>query len=27
LAAFPEAEMIEDSEASPPGARQWRNQA
>ena len=27
LAAFPGAELIEDSEASPPGARQWRNQA
>ena len=27
MAAFPEAELIEDSEAPPPGARQWRNQA
>ena len=27
FAAFPEAELIEDSEAPPPGARQWRNQA
>jgi DNA polymerase III subunit gamma/tau len=25
--AFPEAELIEDSEAPPPGVRQWRNQA
>ena len=27
LAAFPDAEIVEDSEAPPPGARQWRNQA
>ena len=27
LAAFPDAELIEDCEAPPPGARQWRNQA
>ena len=27
MAAFPGAEMIEDSAAPPPGARQWRNQA
>lgn len=27
LAAFPEAELIEDSEAPPPGARQWRNRS
>ncbi len=27
LAAFPGAEIVEDRESSPPGARQWRNQA
>ncbi len=27
LAAFPEAELIEDREVSPPGARSWRQQA
>ena len=27
FAAFPDAEMIEDSEAPPPGAREWRQQA
>ena len=27
IASFPGAELIEDSEAPPPGARQWRNQA
>ncbi len=27
FAAFPEAELIEDSEAPPPGARQWRMQS
>ena len=27
FAAFPDAELIEDSEAPPPGARQWRRQS